>query len=85
MWLMGLTAKSISKHTGYQNSTICEWLRYIRSAVFIYCESLSPEDYMIGGPGVTVQVDESKFGKRKYHRVSDIFYPTKIALQIIML
>lgn len=59
--------------TGFPDNTICDWLAKNHSlGVYMYCESWLPEDQMIVWPGVIVQVDESIFGKRKYHRVSDI-------------
>ena len=45
--------------------TIIEWCHFLREC----CTSIVL-DYStpIGGPGVEVEIDESKFGKRKYHK-----------------
>ena len=47
-------------------ATICDWLTYLRE---IQLEALIRHSSgKIGGPNYTVEIDEAKFGKRKYNR-----------------
>ena len=48
-----------SKHT------IVDWFNFARE---VCIEILVRENVQVGGPGKRVEIDESKFGKRKYHR-----------------
>lgn len=49
-------------------ATITDWYNYCREVVVI-CQLKNMETIgKIGGPGKVVQVDESKFGKRKYNK-----------------
>ncbi len=45
--------------------TLVDWYNFCRE---VCLEILVGENEQIGGPGVEVEIDESKFGKRKYHR-----------------
>jgi len=47
-------------------STIADWLSFCREVCLETVARHTPT--LIGGPGKTVEVDESKFGKRKYHK-----------------
>ena len=45
--------------------TVVDWYNLCRE---VYSEVLEKENAKIGGPGKIVEIDESKFGKRKYHK-----------------
>jgi hypothetical protein len=55
----------IAAYTGLHKHATADLLLYYRQLV---ASSLNEEDTRVGGEGVVVELDESKFGKRKYHR-----------------
>lgn len=65
LWLKGDSVDSISGTTGHTRKTIAEFVLHYRNLI---TDSLDFEDNKIGGPGIHVQLDETKCGKRKYHR-----------------
>lgn len=58
-------SKTIQKELGIEQQTACDWFQFCREVVLDFIETKSE---MIGGEGKVVEIDESKFGKRKYHR-----------------
>jgi hypothetical protein len=58
-------SETIQKEFQIAGHTACDWFRFCRDVVLDFVESKSE---MIGGEGKVVEIDESKFGKRKYHR-----------------
>lgn len=63
-WLAGMNNCTIGKVTGNSNNTVISMMRYFRQLV---CDSLDLEDCTVGGEGVVVEIDEAKFGKRKFN------------------
>lgn len=47
------------------NSTIVDWFNFARDVCVVLLEK---DSQPIGGPGKVVEIDESKFGKRKCHK-----------------
>lgn len=65
LWLAGVTHSSAQILTGHSSKTITAFFKHFRNLV---AGALEEEDQVIGGPGVVVEIDETKMGKRKYHR-----------------
>jgi len=64
-WCQDLDQAQIRHELGLTSSTGVDWDSFCREV----CEiTLFENSERIGGEGKTVQIDESKFGKRKYHR-----------------
>ena len=69
LWLCQSTYTTIKAQTGISPKTIAKWIRIFERVIQL---DLEGEDNMIGGEGIIVEIDESKFGKRKNqqgHRV----------------
>jgi transposase-like protein len=65
LWLCEIPVKSCITYTGYSPNTVCAYFKHFRQLV---TSALQEEDTVIGGEGIIVEVDETKLGKRKYHR-----------------
>jgi len=46
-------------------NTITDWGMFCRETMLVFMAGCSEK---LGGPNKTVKIDESKFGRRKYHR-----------------
>ena len=64
-WSQGECQARIIHELGVGRSTAVDWHNFCREVCEIV---LLEQSERIGGPGITVQIDESKFGKRKYHK-----------------
>lgn len=64
-WSVGMEQHQIIDQLSLASNTGVDWDSFCREV----CEvTLMRDSCKIGGPGKTVQIDESKIGKRKYHR-----------------
>ncbi|KCZ74405.1 hypothetical protein H311_04630, partial [Anncaliia algerae PRA109] len=54
----------IVKMVGIQSESVTTWCSHLRE---LLADSLEYSEIQIGGPGIIVEIDETKLGKRKYN------------------
>ncbi len=65
LWLDNVQLQLIEKQLRINKNTIVDWASFCREVCFDF---MIAKKEKLGGFGVTVQIDESKFRKRKYDR-----------------
>lgn len=65
MWVTSTELQVIEQEMDISHATAVIWNAYCYEISTAYCTRQSEQ---IGGDGKIVEIDESKFGKRKYHR-----------------
>ena len=64
-WIYKVDQEFVKQELSISNQKIVNWYNYCREV----CVSIPEKDSeLIGGEGVVVEIDESKFRKRKYHK-----------------
>ena len=64
-WVDGLENQVVGRYLQLTTKTVCKWAEKCHQVVY---DQLFSHSEKIGGPGVIVEVDESMFGRLKYHR-----------------
>ena len=70
-WVRNYPNQLASIESGISEHSIVDWFQFCRDVCVDLLDSelgLGRGSDIVGGPGVTVEIDESKFGKRKYNR-----------------
>ena len=65
MFILSVTFTQFETCRLLLKGTAVDWFNFIRDVCAQYFVDHPVE---IGGPGLEVEIDESKFGRRKYHR-----------------
>lgn len=65
LWLSGVSSSAALTLTDHSPNTVTDYMSYFRQLVV---SNLEAEDTMVGGPGIIVEIDESKIAKRKHNR-----------------
>ncbi|KAI6224652.1 hypothetical protein M3Y95_00775400 [Aphelenchoides besseyi] len=52
----------------FLRNTMADWFGFCREVVFNKYDAIVRHSGKIGGPGIVVQIDETKVGNRKYNR-----------------
>ena len=65
LWSQAFSIKEIMHELRLTNKTVIEWSTFLRECCI---STIIDAGEAVGGNGVEVEIDESKFGKRKYHR-----------------
>ncbi|GFT90155.1 uncharacterized protein NPIL_401611 [Nephila pilipes] len=63
--ILGSATSEIGQIYHFSSAALADWRQFINEVILDYIENIFEK---IGGTGRIVEVDESKFGKRKYHR-----------------
>ena len=69
LWSQSFSVDEIVHELQISNKTVIEWIHFFRECCFT---TMIESSEKIGGNSIEIEVDESKFGKRKYyhgHRV----------------
>ena len=53
---------------GWREATVGRWYRHLRQLIVEMLLERCDSDSLVGGDGIIVEVDESKFARRKYNR-----------------
>lgn len=64
-WLNRSSQMQAMNATGHNPNTVTNFYNHFRTLV---AATLDIEDQIVGGPGIIVEIDETKLGKRKYNR-----------------
>lgn len=65
LWVKNASLELIKHETRISQKTAVDWSSFAREVVFDY---MFNNRQQMGGPGRTVEIDESKYGRRKYNR-----------------